>query len=149
MPDTIAFQPRSVAGQAPFPDALKVPISWKGNAASPFKRVATLHDLVEPLLGVGLGGALARNQTDYFYVTRKEHVGHRHGMFYHSNHPSTPKQPRYVWEPRPDVGRGVYFGWLTDQARAELDSAGDDHEAEDEFQAAISAWAREQANAKA
>lgn len=111
---------RSVAGVGPYPDAIKLPTSWRGTSANPFKRSATLFDVAEPLLGVSLGGAEARNQIDYYYITKKEHVGHQHGMFYHVEHPTHAKQSRYVWEPRPDVGPGVFFGWLTDQAKAEL-----------------------------
>lgn len=113
---------RSTAGQAPFPDALRLPAGWKGSNQSPFRRVATLFDLAEPLLGVRVGGAAASQQSNYYFV-RPKAKGPQPTMHFADGHPTFAKQPRYEWEARPDVGPDVFFGWLTDDAKSELGEA--------------------------
>jgi hypothetical protein len=108
---------RSVPRQAPFPHALKVPVGWKGGSANPMVRNNTLHALCEPLLGVGFGKAHARAENSYFYVSAA--VGRDEGRLFHSRHALYPKQPRFDWERRTDLGKGVWFGWLTAQAIAD------------------------------
>lgn len=104
--------------QTRIPDALRVPVSWRGGDTNKFKRANHLFDATEPLLGVGHGQAHARaqGQTSEYFITRSPFCT----LLFPEDHPTKAKTPRYDWEPMPELGDNVFFGYLKPEA-LELD----------------------------
>lgn len=128
------------------PDALRVPQSWKGTSTNKFKRAATLFDVTEPLLGVGHGGAYARNQghMNEFFITRSPYCT----LLFPVDHPTHAKTPRYEWRPISECGPGVWFGYLKPECK-ELDGQFDpevrrrlEEEQQRAWQAKVDRWHR-------
>lgn len=97
------------------PDALRVPQNWRGTSPDVFKRCNHLMDLCEPLLGVEFGGCHASPQPVHGEYFVRANVADT--LCFPGNHPRYPKQSRYVWVEKPDVGKGVYFGYLKPEAK--------------------------------
>jgi hypothetical protein len=93
------------------PDAVIVPVHWRGPSRSKFERANAVLDKVEPLLGVGVGGAHARPFANGYFVTRSPYCT----LFFPKRHPLD-GQPRYDWVERPELGEGVRFGYLKPEA---------------------------------
>ena len=109
----VAAAPEQPA-QPKYPDALRVPLDWRGNSPDKFTRADAVQARCLPLLGVKPGEAHyhVQGQFGFIHVARKAHdlmlfpIGHR-----------MEGRPRYDWEPRPEHGEGVFFGWLKPEAR--------------------------------